>query len=261
MLDIHTTHAPVHGWRDFFIHIAIIVVGLCIAVGIQQTVEFIHNHHQLAELRQALRGERQNNHEVFGIETQQWRTSTAELQNNLMIFQYIQQHPGTPQEKLPGVLQWSNSNIQFNSAVWAAAHQSGTIALLSRGEIQEASALYFFVEKINQQIVDAARALLVAERYDFSDSDPTHLSPAQIATEVELTQTALTEQYVRGGLLLAVVEDFRDFPATITVDEMQRMRHEPDAQTQALLAPARALTMERLKAAGHVDMAPPPPPK
>lgn len=59
LLDVHPIHAPVRVWRDFFIHIVIIVVGLCIAVGIQQTVEFFHNHYQRDEMRRALRLERE----------------------------------------------------------------------------------------------------------------------------------------------------------------------------------------------------------
>jgi hypothetical protein len=258
MLDVHSIHAPVHGWRDFFIHIATIVVGLCIAVGIQQTVEFVHNRYQRAELRQALRLERQENYSVLTNETKFWRWGTAELQNNLMIFEYLQQHPGTPQEKLPGVLQWSTSSDPFISLVWDAAHQSGVVALIPREEIESFGSLYFFVERINQQNFQAARALLAAERYDFSDPDPSHLSPAQVAAEIELTQTALTEQYMRGGLLRNLVQSCPDFPATVTGEELQRVRHRPDAQTKELLGPARALTMERLKAAGYVDPEPPP---
>jgi hypothetical protein len=253
MLDVHTIHAPVHGWRDFFIHIATIVVGLCIAVGIQQTVEFVHNRHQRAELRQALRLERQENYKALTNETKFWRWGTAELQNNLMIFQYLQQHPGTPQEKLPGVLQWWISSDQFISVVWDAARQSGAVALLPREEIETVSSMYFYVDKMNQQTFQAVRALLAAERYDLSDSDPSHLTPAQVAAEIELTQTALTEQYIRGSLLRNLVENCPDFPATVTREELHRVRHEPDAQTQELLAPARALTMERLKAAGYVE--------
>ena len=54
----HARHPPAppaaHTWRDFFIHIATIVVGLLIAVGLEQTVELIHHHHQRAELNASL---------------------------------------------------------------------------------------------------------------------------------------------------------------------------------------------------------------
>jgi hypothetical protein len=55
MLDVHPPHQAAHTWKDFFIHIATIVVGLIIAVGLEQTVELIHHAHQRRELREALR--------------------------------------------------------------------------------------------------------------------------------------------------------------------------------------------------------------
>jgi hypothetical protein len=52
MLDVHPPHHAASTWRDFFIHIATIVIGLCIAVGIEQTVEFFHHHHLVRKARE-----------------------------------------------------------------------------------------------------------------------------------------------------------------------------------------------------------------
>jgi hypothetical protein len=54
MLDVHPPHHPTHSWRDFFIHIATIVVGLLIAVGLEQIVEILHHRHQRQELQRNL---------------------------------------------------------------------------------------------------------------------------------------------------------------------------------------------------------------
>jgi hypothetical protein len=54
MLDVHPPEHAAHTWHDFFIHIATIVIGLIIAVGLEQSVESIHHHHQRSELQQAL---------------------------------------------------------------------------------------------------------------------------------------------------------------------------------------------------------------
>ena len=61
MLDVHPPHNPAHSWKDFFIHIATIVVGLIIAVGLEQAVEFFHHRHQLHHFEDALRKESQLN--------------------------------------------------------------------------------------------------------------------------------------------------------------------------------------------------------
>jgi hypothetical protein len=54
MLDVHPPTHPTHTWRDFLIHIATIVVGLLIAIGLEQTVELIHHSHQRHELEENL---------------------------------------------------------------------------------------------------------------------------------------------------------------------------------------------------------------
>jgi hypothetical protein len=252
LLDVHPIHSPIRAWREFFIHIATIVVGLCIAVGIQQTVECFHNRYQRAEMRQALRIERQGNYETLAANTVAWRWGTAELQNNLLVFQYLHQRPGTQQEKLPGVLLWATSNYGFSSAAWDAVQQSGSVALLPREEIEANSTLHLILKKVNEVQFESARAIEEAERYDLSDADPSHLSPGQIDTEIQLTQAALTMLYLRGALLRNLQEAFPDFPATLTAEELRKMRHAPQ-QPMPVLDPARALTMERLRAAGYVD--------
>jgi hypothetical protein len=258
LLEVHPIHAPVRAWRDFFIHIATIVVGLCIAVGIQQTVEFVHHRHQLTELRQALRLEREENYKTLAENTTTWRWGTAELQNNLLVFQYLKQHPDTPQEKLPGVLLWATSPFEFSSAAWDAAHQSGLTALLPREEIEANSSLYSILKNLNDIQLKSALAVEEAERYDLVDADPSHLSPAEIAAEIQLTQAALGADFLRGISLLDLERAFPDFPATLTSKELRQMRHVPQQPDSAPLGAARALTMERMKAAGYVDPKPPP---
>jgi hypothetical protein len=57
MLDVHPPHNPTHTWRDFFIHIATICIGLLIAIALEQSVETVHRHHQRQELLEQLDAE------------------------------------------------------------------------------------------------------------------------------------------------------------------------------------------------------------
>src|ERR1017187_9072799 len=57
MLDIHPAQHAASTWRDFFIHIATIVLGLMIAVGLETTVEYIHHQHERRQLEEDLRAE------------------------------------------------------------------------------------------------------------------------------------------------------------------------------------------------------------
>jgi hypothetical protein len=102
MLEVHPAHHAASSWKEFFIHIATIVLGLLIAVGLEQAVEYFHHRGEVREVREELRGERETNKNFFTSETTHWRWETAELENNLMVLAYLQKHPGTPDEKLPG---------------------------------------------------------------------------------------------------------------------------------------------------------------
>jgi hypothetical protein len=57
MLDVHPAHHAASTWREFFIHISTIVLGLLIAVGLEQTVEYIHHRRELRTAREELRVE------------------------------------------------------------------------------------------------------------------------------------------------------------------------------------------------------------
>ena len=64
MLDVHAPHEVVHTWKAFFIHIATIVVGLLIAIGLEQAVEYFHHRHQAREMAEMLRQESSKNRDV-----------------------------------------------------------------------------------------------------------------------------------------------------------------------------------------------------
>jgi len=61
MLEVHAPHEALHTWKGFFIHIAAIVVGLFIAVGLEQTVVYFHHRHQTQELEQQIHDVFENN--------------------------------------------------------------------------------------------------------------------------------------------------------------------------------------------------------
>jgi hypothetical protein len=56
MLDIHLPH-PTHTWKDFWIHLGTITVGLLIAIGLEQGVEKLHHLEQGRQLAADLQQE------------------------------------------------------------------------------------------------------------------------------------------------------------------------------------------------------------
>ena len=65
MLDVHPPHSPTHTWKDFFIHLATIVIGLLIAVGLEQAVEYLHHRHLVREFEVQMNEEFVNDRKIL----------------------------------------------------------------------------------------------------------------------------------------------------------------------------------------------------
>jgi len=254
MLDVHPLHGAIHSWRDLLTHIAVIAIGLLLALGLEQLATFVHHRYQVREARRALLQERVENHTVLAEQTRAWHWWVAELQNNLTVLRYLQQHPGTPQERLPGVLVWRARGLAFSTAVWDAAHQSGVIALMPREEIEESSDLYQMQARVFEQAYAAGMATVEASSYQLLDADPSHLTSAQVSDEIHLVQVALLRVSLLGRQLLNLSAEFHDFPPSVSEAQWLQLNNAPDAQTRQRLAPARAITDERLRAAGYAPL-------
>jgi hypothetical protein len=249
MLDVHPPHHSAHTWRDFFIHIATIVVGLLIAVGLEQLVEHIHQHYELRETREALDREYAGNQAHVASASEEWLLTLARLRNNLVVLQFIRQHPGVPQTQLPGDLRWRAAPHGFDTAVWNAAEKNGITRLMPLQEANRHAELYNLLDVMSQQGLDNWNALNDAHRFDLLDPDPTHLSPPQLDHVIDLVDVALEKHIQIGYSFGRLANEFPDMPHIITWARMIRLRPSPLDLDPHGMAAAHKLTDQRLSAA------------
>jgi hypothetical protein len=251
MLDVHAPHEAARTWTDFFIHIGTIVVGLLIAVGLEQGVEWFHHRHQASELRESLHRERERNYRNFERNAALWRVETAGLQNNLTILTFLQQHPNTRQEDLPGEMYWHYEAVSFERSAWDSALQNGTAQLLPQEELNENAQLYKLIALIEEAQAAVNVAIIDADRFRFTDADLTHLAANQVNDAVALWETALTKQYMYGIFLGNLQETRANFPSSKLLEYVRQIHQLPDETASSSLSRAHDQTMRRLKAAGY----------
>ncbi len=90
MLDVHAPHNAVDTWKDFFIHLATISIGLLIAIGLEQSVEYLHHRHQVAEMMEKLRTETLENREILLTNLKETDRVTSVANDNLRALEAIQ---------------------------------------------------------------------------------------------------------------------------------------------------------------------------
>jgi hypothetical protein len=255
MLDVHPPHSPTHTWKDFLIHIATIVVGLIIAVGLEQTVEAIHHRHQLSESRESLRVEREQNHKNFAANTAIFREMAALAQNDLLVLHYLQQHPGTPEEKLPGVLKYVAAHYPMENAAWKTAQRTSVTEFMPREEVTGDEFLYRNFSRIDDGAAEMWTASSKAGQFNSWDPDLSHLTPTQIDEQIKLTQDYLTTVFRWGVELQNLSSDFHDFTPAPTASELLALRGATRTpQDVQKLQPAQQQTDARvnpLRAAAH----------
>lgn len=83
MLDVHAPHQTDHTWKGFFIHLATISIGLLIAIGLEQTVEYFHHRHQVAEMLTKLRTETLEDREILLTDLKETDGVTSVVDANL----------------------------------------------------------------------------------------------------------------------------------------------------------------------------------
>jgi hypothetical protein len=198
MLDVHPAHHAASTWRDFFIHIATIVLGLLIAVGLEQTVEAIHHSHQRHQLQEDLHAESvrvhtvlQGNLRLFAAE-RIWLLAlrkdvdTMRASNGRIKLPYRPRptsDPNDPTQPLPR-LTWPPDGV------WQAAKASALVSLLPRWQAE----IYSGVSR-QQDLYGAVANAWIAEQTNliafetrFDDAGPSSTPDLARMTPEQLDQ-------------------------------------------------------------------------
>ncbi|MEZ2348112.1 hypothetical protein [Terriglobus sp. RCC_193] len=133
-MEVHVPEEPVMTWRQFFIHMGIVVLGLLIALSFEQSAEWLHRRHQRHEVREGI----QRDLEIIATNAEgAQRYYEAMVMRDARVIRQTQdaflRHTAIPElPAVPGVADWD----QPNDPSYQAAKASGRLALLSEDEIR-----------------------------------------------------------------------------------------------------------------------------
>lgn len=225
MLEVHPPQHAATTWKDFFIHIATIVIGLLIAVGLEQLVEYFHHRHEIAETRSRLQTERDINIATFHTQTREIRRYVPLLQNNLRILLYLREHPGAPSSSWPGQLSWYYIVPTYADSAWISAHESNGLLLMEHDELQRNSELYSNLQQLNRDSAQAVQSIWHAFSYLVRNQDPSSMNPGQIDSAIQAVTDTLTLYAQMINLQWNVHYRFADFSPAPDLEEQRKIFH------------------------------------
>lgn len=211
MLDVHAPHNAVHDWRDFFIHLFTITIGLLIALALEGSVEWMHHRHLVHEAEASLRSEIERNSKDIRDAMQDVHQRQAELKSDLAVLDYFIHKKQKPADK--------SLNIGFHIKTvedvnWKTAQSTGALSYMPYMQAQEYSEIYNTQAELNAAELQAARDAIIslAPFVTTNDNDPDP-SPAEAADIKQKIQVLYGQLMLVDNLMESLQRQYQKFLA------------------------------------------------
>jgi len=137
---------PLHGWREFLGEVGIIVLGVLIALGVEQIVSAIHDQSSIAEVRASVRGEISDNLHMLALRNATERCEQTRLQEITVFLD------ATSTGQKPKPLSWIGTPYAplATHTAFQSAQNAGKFFLLPSAEQQELADIYLDFDDFNE---------------------------------------------------------------------------------------------------------------
>jgi len=193
VLDVHPPHEPVHGWRDFLLHILTITIGLLIALGLEGCVEWRHHRHLVHEAEASLHAEIENNAKALPDALASLRKNQDDLKHDVDVLKYIiKNHKAPPDEHMA----IGFAIRTFDDISWKTAQSTTALSYMSYAQAEEYSDIYSTQTELYNAEQQAARDAIISlapfVNTSDTDPDPTEGQANDIKQKIEVLQGQLT---------------------------------------------------------------------
>jgi hypothetical protein len=184
-LDVHAPHHRLEGWKDFFIHLITITVGLLIAVGIEGCVELHREHKLVREARETMREEIQHNSDQMKDALGNLDKQAATMKKNIEILTRIQENP-KDKEAQNASINADFSVVGLRDTAWKTAETTGALSFMPYAESQRYSNVYGsqkdFLDQQDKILEDEAQFVGLMKKTNFGHKD---ITPEQASLALE----------------------------------------------------------------------------
>ncbi len=151
MLDVHPPHTAVHGWRDFFIHIATITIGLLIAISLEGALEAMHHRHLVREARENIRKELEGNEAESAKDAGYVQHDADNMKHNAQLARaYLSNPNALTGQRMSFTFTWNG----LSESAWRSARDSGALTYMPLAEVQGYSDIYEQQEIVDREAVE-----------------------------------------------------------------------------------------------------------
>jgi hypothetical protein len=164
-----------HGFRDFFLHLFTITVGLLIALSLEGCVERHHQRYLVSEAEAGLRTEIAQNSKALGTLRQQIKERRKELDGDLATLTQMRVHPAAEHHSLS----FTFGMHKFDNVAWKTAQTTGALAYMPYGDARTFSDIYDTQDELYKTEVDVVEDVMHSASFASTQPDDWKPTPAQ----------------------------------------------------------------------------------
>ena len=201
MIEVHPPSEPVHGWRDFLIHLATITIGLLIALSLEGCVEFWHHRNLVHEAEESLQTEIGANAKDLQGALDDVRKEQDFLKKDIAVMKKIIASPKVANREDMRV----DFRIRtFADVSWKTAQSTGALSYMPYERAQEYADIYSAQSEIREAEHQAVRdtVLSIAPFLNSKEGDvnPSGEAAVKIVDRLEVLQGQLIflESLIKG---------------------------------------------------------------
>jgi len=130
-MEVHPPEHPIFTWKQFFIHMASVCLGLLIALGLEQTVEYLHHRHEGHRFEEDMTMEAERNLEVIAYDHKALHRQADYYQSCRVTLAAAKAEGSKWRVQLPPTLQHNSAFISPSIAVWSTGKESQMVPFIS----------------------------------------------------------------------------------------------------------------------------------
>lgn len=198
---------PLHGWREFAGEVGVIVLGVLIAIALEQLVEAIHWQAQVRDARGAIAEDMAQTNRAFAFRVAAHDCIAARLTKLNGIIERSARHQPVPHlgEVMPDI-----GNSLFQNA-WQTSRASQTLSHFDRHSLRLYGSYYVDVDSVAGFIGHEADDLTVL---NVLEGDPGRLGPSDISG----LRVAIRHAMFDNDLIAGIAQDALNTSKSLGVD-------------------------------------------
>jgi hypothetical protein len=144
VIEVHPPHERVQGWRDFFVHLITITVGLLIALSLEGLVEMVHHHNLVNQAKADLKTEITQNHDRVVLNLPELRADEKRVEGDIRTLMDLRAGKKLSDFQLNYSFEWKS----LGNSAWKTAESSGALSFLDFEKERDLAHVYYVQEDI-----------------------------------------------------------------------------------------------------------------